>query len=81
MLNWSEDCVISSATWETKFNITNIKLYVPVVTLSTQDNTNLLQQLKPGFKRLSNWNKYQPKVLPERQNRYLDFLFDPHLKE
>ena len=35
------------------------KLYVPVVTLSTQDNANILQQLKSGFKRTINWNKYQ----------------------
>ena len=61
----------------TKFKITDTKLYVPVVTLSTQDNEKLLQQLKSGFKRTINWNKYQPKVLPQRQNKYLDFLIDP----
>ena len=32
---WSEDCVISSVIGETKFKITDTKLYVPVVTLST----------------------------------------------
>ena len=41
--------------------ITDAKLYVPFVTLSTQDNANLLQQLKSGFKRTINWNKYQSK--------------------
>ena len=61
----------------TKFKITDTKLYVPVVTLSTQDNEKLLQQLKSGFKRTINWNKYQPKVSPERQNQYLNFLIDP----
>ena len=35
ILSWSEDCVISSVTGETKFKITDTKLYVPVVTLST----------------------------------------------
>ena len=50
ILTWSKDCVISSATGETKFKITDTKLYVPVVTLSTQDNVKLLQQLKSGFK-------------------------------
>ena len=45
----------------TTFSITDIKLYVPVVTLSTQDNAKLLEQLKPGFKRTINWNKYQSK--------------------
>ena len=46
ILTWSKNCVISSATGETKFAITKTKLYVPVVTLSTEDNTKLLQQLK-----------------------------------
>ena len=43
------------------FEITDTKLYVPVVTLSTQDNTQLLQQLKSGFKRVISWNKYLSK--------------------
>ena len=47
ILTWSEDCVISSATGATKFKITDTKLYVPIVTLSAQDNTKLLQQLNP----------------------------------
>ena len=51
ILTWSEDCVISSTNGETKFKITDTKLSVPVVTLSTQDNAKLLQQLKSGFKR------------------------------
>ena len=48
-LTWSPTCVISSATGETKFKITETKIYVPVVTLSTQDNAKSLQQLKSGF--------------------------------
>ena len=64
-------------TGATKFKTTDTKLYIPVVTLSTQDNEKLLQQSKSGFKRTINWNKYQPKVSPERQNQYLDFLIDP----
>ena len=38
ILTWSENCVISSATGETKVKITDVKLYVPVVKLSNQDN-------------------------------------------
>ena len=76
ILTWSEDCVISSATEATKFKITDTKLYVPVVTLSTKDNAKLLQQLKLGFESTFNWNKYQPKVSPERRNQYSDFLID-----
>ena len=53
------------------------RLYVPVVTLSTQDNTNLLQQLKSGFRRTINWNKYQSNITKSKQNRYLNHLVDP----
>ena len=42
--------------------------------LSTQDNENLLQQLKSDFKRKIKWNKYQPKVNIQDQNQYLDYL-------
>ena len=59
ILTWCKNCGISSAVRETKFAINNTKLYVPAVTLSTQDNVKLLQQLKSGFKRSINWNKYQ----------------------
>ena len=59
ILTWSSTSVISSATGETKFKIIDAKIYVPVVTVSTQDNTKLLQQLKSGFKRTINCNKYQ----------------------
>ena len=47
------------------------------VTLSTQDNTKLLQQLKSGFKGTSNWNKYQSDPKTHPQNRYLNQLVDP----
>ena len=63
-----------------KFKITGIKLYVPVVTLLTQDNAKRLEQLKFGFKKTINWNKYQPKVSLERQNQYLDLAFDPYIQ-
>ena len=61
ILTRSKDCVISSATGQTKFAITETKLYVRVATLSTQDNAKLLQQLQleSGFKRTVNWNKYE----------------------
>ena len=76
-LTWSPTCVISSATGETKFKITETKLYVPVVTLSTQDNAKLLQQLKSGFKRTINWNKYESSIKTFAQNRYLNYLINP----
>ena len=71
-MTWSKNCVFSSATGETKFAITETKLYVPVVTLSTEDNAKLLQQLKSNFKRKINWNKYESSVKTFAQNRYLN---------
>ena len=68
--------MLSNDTKATTFVITDTKLYVPVVTLSTQDNAKLHEQLKSCFKRTINWNKYQLKISPERQNQYLDFLID-----
>ena len=62
ILTWSTDYVISSATEETKFAMTDTKRYVPVVTLSAQDNAKLLEQLRSGFERTIYWNKYQSKV-------------------
>ena len=56
------------------------KLFVPVVTLSTQDNVKLLKQLESSFERKNNWNKHQSKVSRERQNQYLDYLIDPRFQ-
>ena len=42
-----------------EFQITDTKLYVPVVTLSKENDIKLLEQLKSGFKRTIKWNKYR----------------------
>ena len=47
-----------AANQKTKFAIADAIFYVTVLTLSTQDNAKLLEQLKSGFKRTINWNKY-----------------------
>ena len=72
-----KNCNISSATTKTKFAITDTKLYVPVVTLLTEDIVKLLKQLESGFKRTVNWNMYQSKVTQQAQNRFLNYLIDP----
>ena len=77
ILTWSQTCVISSATGETKSKITETKLYVLVVTLSAQDNAKLLQQLKSGFKRTLNLNKYELNIKTFTQNRYWNHLINP----
>ena len=61
ILTWSSTCVITDSNGAGTFKISDTKLYVPVVTLSTQENTKFLQQLKSGFKRVINWNKYLSK--------------------
>ena len=69
-LTWRKDCIISSADAATgqvvSFIITDTKLYVPIVTLSTKDNTNLTKKLNEGFKRTIYWNQYVPKPFPEK---------------
>ena len=61
ILTWSEKCVLSNDTKTTTFAVTYTRHYVSFVTLSTQDNAKLLQQLKSGFKRTINWNKCNKK--------------------
>ena len=77
ILAWSSTYVIINSTGAGTFEITDTKLYVPVVTLSTQDNSKLLQQLKSGFKRVITWNKYLSKPELVVQNPYLNHLVEP----
>ena len=80
ILTWSANCVIVSTNVTNQnaiFAITDTKLYVSVVTLSTQDNEKLLQQLKSGFKRVINWNKYLSKAELLAQNPTLNHLVEP----
>ena len=58
-LNWIEDCILSSAGNSAKFKITDDKLHILIVTLSTKDNVNLTKQLSNGFKSSVYWNSYQ----------------------
>ena len=76
ILTWSSTCVITNSTGAGRFATTDTKPYVPVITLSTQDNFKLLQELKSGFKRVINWNKYssKPELLP--QNPILNHLVE-----
>ena len=63
------------------FAITDTNIYVPVVTLLTQDNVKLLDELKWGFKITTNWDKYQSKATIETRSQYLDYLIDPNFQE
>ena len=66
---------IVAATGAT-FNITDTKLYVPVVTLSTQDGNKLLDQLKSGFKRAIKWKKYRSEITSRAKTNNLNYLID-----
>ena len=59
------------------FQITDTKMYVPVVTLSKENDTNLLEQLKTGFKRTIKCNKYRSQMTIQPRNNNLNYLIDP----
>ena len=52
-------------------------MYVPVVTLSTENDKKLLEQLRTGFKRTIKWNKYRLEMTNHTQNNNLNYLIDP----
>ena len=89
-LTWPENCVITylerreitntridSSPTNATFKITDAKLYLPVVTLLTKDDNNLLQQLKSGFRRTIKLNKYRSEMTNQTRTNYLDYLIDP----
>ena len=83
ILTWSKNCILADMTvnaiantaivapTELRFEITDTKLYVPVVTLSKENHTQLLEQLKAGFKRTIKWNKYRSQMTIQSQNNNL----------
>ena len=62
---------------ELEFQIKDTKLYVPVVTLSKENDVKLLEQLKLGFKRIIKWNKYRSQMSVQNNNNKLNYLTDP----
>ena len=88
-LNWIENCVLTSAAIgananatgadSATFKITDAKLYVPVVTLSAEDNVKLVKQLNEGFKRPVYWNKY--KVIDNKVVENAAANVEKHIRE
>ena len=91
-LSWSANCVITSmekrilvagqpnrsdSPESAAFKIKDCKLYVPVVTLSPENDNKLLEQLKAGFKRTMKWNKYKSEMSNQTKNNNLNYLLDP----
>ena len=79
-LTWSKKCVTSSVVGKTEFSIKDTKLYILVVTLSTEDNVKLFKQLESSFKRTINWNKYHSKLEKLPQNRYFNYLINQNFQ-
>ena len=75
-LNWIEDFILSSAGNSVKSAITDAKLHVPIVTLSTKDSANLTKQLNEGFKRSVYWNSYgtKPAKVIEKGKTFMNYL-------
>ena len=59
------------------FKIIDTKLYVPVITLSTENDNKLLEQLKTRFKRTIKWNKYRSEMSKQTKNNNSNYLIDP----
>ena len=59
------------------FKITDCKLYVSVVALSSEEDNNLLNQLKSGFKRTVKWNEYMSQISNQNKNDNLNYLINP----
>ena len=81
--NLVKNCVLADMTVANnpptglEFQTKGIKLYVPVVTLSKENDTKLLEQLKSGFKRTVKWNKYRSQMTVQSNNNNLNYLIDP----
>ena len=91
ILTWSKNCVLADMTVRDaqnnnlaivapaglEFKITDTKLYVPLVSLSKENDIKLLEQLKSGFKRTIKWNKCRSQMTIQLQNNNLNYLIDP----
>ena len=62
-LTWKKECVLSTGASEAVFIINDTKLYVPVVTLSKEDNKDFIEQQNKGFQRSIYWNEYKTKEI------------------
>ena len=79
-LSWRKSCVLieyHNNITGTTFQINNNKLYVPVVTLSINDNVKFLKNVKQGFKRTISCNKYRSEITTQPKINNLDYLIHP----
>ena len=64
-LTWKKECILSNQDGSAVFIINDKKLYVPVVTLSKEDNKDFIEQQNKGFQRSIYWNEYKTKEINE----------------
>ena len=64
-LTWKKECVLSTDNGNAVFIINDTKMYVPVVTLSKEDNKDFIEQKNKGFQRSIYWNEYKTKEINE----------------
>ena len=64
-LTWKKECVLSTGGGDAVFIINDTKMYVPVVTLSKEDNKDFIEQQNKGFQRSIYWNEYKTKEINE----------------
>ena len=78
-LSWTKDCVLienhNSITGAT-FQVSNGKLYVPVITLCINDNYRFLENIKQGFRRTISWKKYRSEGTTQTKNDDLDYMIN-----
>ena len=67
-LTWKKECVLSTDGGNVVFIINDTKMYVPVVTLSKEDNKDFIEQQNKGFQRSIYWNEYKTKEKKENAN-------------
>ena len=91
ILTWSKNCVLADMTESAvrggdptivvplgvTFKITDTRLYVPVVTLSKENDIKVLEKLKSEFKRTIKWNKYRSQMTSQPQHNNFNYLIDP----
>ena len=78
-LTWKKECVLSTDDGNAVFIINDTKMYVPVVTLSKEDNKDFIEQQNKGFQRSIYWNEYKTKEINENAdaNVFKYFKLDP----
>ena len=78
-LTWKKECILSTDNGNAVFIINDKKMFVPVVTLSKEDNKDFIEQQNKGFQRSVYWNEYKTKGVTENAdaNNFKYISLDP----